>query len=92
MIVIGGLSCAAFVVWEICGAPHPLLPFARVRNAAPSSALEPNTRATSNRTIIACMLIALFHPASGAIIGGYLYTFCAVPTHSSLQRITDFLR
>ena len=77
-LVVGAVAIVAFIVWERVWAPHPLLPFALLRR----------------KTVIGCVLIALFSPMSGRIIGQYLYTFLIVaagvsplqPARTSLTR------
>lgn len=60
LLVFGALLIAAFVVYERFYAPHPLLPFHLLKN----------------KNVIGCVLIALFHPMAGRIVGGYFTTFC----------------
>ncbi|KAK4049011.1 hypothetical protein OIV83_004372 [Microbotryomycetes sp. JL201] len=76
LLVVGGLCCIGFVLWERFGARHPLIPFALMKN----------------RTVIICMLIAVIHPAAGGVVGGYLLTFLQVAANQttlSAQRITS---
>lgn len=76
LLVVGGVCCIGFVLWERFGARHPLIPFSLM----------------TNRTVICCMLIALIHPAAGGVIGSYFYTFLIVAggqTTLSATRITS---
>ncbi|KAK4056011.1 hypothetical protein OIO90_003006 [Microbotryomycetes sp. JL221] len=76
LLVVGGLCCIGFVLWERFGARHPLIPFALMKN----------------RTVIICMLIAVIHPAAGGVVGGYLLTFLQVAANQttlSASRITS---
>ena len=56
LMVSGGVLIGIFVWWELRYARHPILPFRQLKQ----------------RTLICCFLIALVHPASGAIQGNYL--------------------
>ncbi|KAM0787422.1 hypothetical protein ACM66B_003504 [Microbotryomycetes sp. NB124-2] len=76
LLVVGGLCCIGFVLWERFGARHPLIPFALMKN----------------RTVIICMCIAVIHPAAGGVVSGYLLTFLQVAANQttlSAQRITS---
>jgi SIT family siderophore-iron:H+ symporter-like MFS transporter len=76
-LVLGGIFVIAFIIWERYYSPHPLLPFALLRR----------------KTVIGCVLIALFHPMAGRIAGGYLFTFLQVAANQSVlstTRITSF--
>lgn len=52
-LVVGGLCCVGFVAWERFGALHPLIPF----------------KLLTDRTVIAALVIAVFHPVAGRIAG-----------------------
>ncbi|WVR07865.1 hypothetical protein IAU60_004908 [Kwoniella sp. DSM 27419] len=76
-LVVGAVVIIAFVLWERFYAPHPLLPFGLLRH----------------RTVVGAVLIALFHPMAGRIVGGYLTTFLQVAANQSVlstSRITSF--
>ncbi|ODN79379.1 hypothetical protein L202_03381 [Cryptococcus amylolentus CBS 6039] len=76
-LIVGAVFIAAFVCYERFYAPHPLLPFVLLKR----------------KTVIGCVLIALFHPVAGRIVSGYLYTFLLVAADQSVlsaTRITSF--
>merc|ERR1712093_767809 len=76
LLVVGGLCCIGFVLWERYGARHPLIPF----------------HLLTNRTVIVCLLLAVIHPVAGGVIGGYFYTFLVVAANQSTlsaSRITN---
>ncbi|WRT66018.1 uncharacterized protein IL334_002969 [Kwoniella shivajii] len=76
-LVLGVVVIGAFVVWERFYAPHPLLPFRLLRR----------------KTVVGCVLIALFHPMAGRCAAGYLSTFLQVAANQSVKsatRITSF--
>ncbi|KAL1408004.1 hypothetical protein Q8F55_004801 [Vanrija albida] len=76
-MVVGGVVIILFVLWERFWAPHPLLPFALLKR----------------KTVIGCVLIALWSPMAGRITAGYLFTFLQVAANQSVlstQRITSF--
>lgn len=56
LLTCGGFFVICFILWERFGARHPLIPFSLLKN----------------RTVIACFVIAIVHPAAGGVIGSYL--------------------
>ena len=72
LLVIGFLCCISFVIWERYFAKHPLIPF----------------KLLTSRTVVCCLLIALFHPMAGGIVGGYFYTFLLVAANQSVKSAT----
>jgi len=72
LLVVGGLCCIGFVLWERYGARHPLIPF----------------HLLTNRTVIVCLLLAVIHPVAGGVIGGYFYTFLVVAANQSTLSAT----
>ncbi|GAA5859365.1 hypothetical protein JCM1840_004582 [Sporobolomyces johnsonii] len=72
LLVVGGLTCIAFVLWERFGARHPVIPFGLL----------------TNRTVIVCFVIAVLHPTAGGIIGSYFYTYLLVAGEQSTLSAT----
>ncbi|SGZ31145.1 BQ5605_C047g12317 [Microbotryum silenes-dioicae] len=72
LLVVGGLCCIAFVLYERYFARHPLIPFSLL----------------SNRTVIAALVIALFHPMASGAVQSYFYTFLYVAANQSIQSAT----
>ncbi|GAA6061341.1 hypothetical protein JCM10212_004822 [Sporobolomyces blumeae] len=62
LLVVGGCCIIGFIAWERFGARHPVIPFGLLKN----------------RTVIACFVIAVVHPAAGGVIGSYFYTYLLV--------------
>ncbi|KWU46655.1 putative siderochrome-iron transporter [Rhodotorula sp. JG-1b] len=76
LLTCGGFFVICFILWERFGARHPLIPFSLLKN----------------RTVIACFVIAIVHPAAGGVIGSYFYTYVLVAANEttlSAKRITS---
>ncbi|SCV73286.1 BQ2448_7212 [Microbotryum intermedium] len=72
LLVVGGVCCIAFVLYERYFARHPLIPFSLL----------------SNRTVIAALVIALFHPMASGVVSSYFYTFLYIAANQSVQSAT----
>ncbi|GAA5877929.1 hypothetical protein JCM8547_007081, partial [Rhodosporidiobolus lusitaniae] len=72
LLTAGGVGIVSFVLWEIFGAPHPIIPLSLL----------------TNRTVIICFILVVLHPCAGGVIGSYFYTYLLVAGNESTLSAT----